>query len=215
MNSKEPQQDHHKITTDQADLARKNARAGLMVVLVVAGMTGLSFAAVPLYNLFCRTTGFGGTTQVADALPDYVSDRRVTVRFNADTGRGMPWDFRPEMREITVNLGERGITSFYAHNRSNRPVVGTALYNVTPLKVGKYFHKIQCFCFGEQLLQPGQSVDMPVLFFVDPEIEKDPNMNDVKSITLSYTFYETDSKTLESAMEAFYNQDNGAISGTN
>ena len=129
------------------DLSRKNARLGLIVLGVVAGMIGLAYASVPLYGLFCRVTGFGGTTQVSSSLPDVVLERRVIIQFNADTDPHLPWVFKPEQREIEVQLGQRGVTSFYAKNEADQPVTGTALYNVTPLKAGKYFHKIQCFCF--------------------------------------------------------------------
>jgi cytochrome c oxidase assembly protein subunit 11 len=186
-------------------LVRKNARTGLMVLMIVAGMTGLAFASVPLYDLFCRVTGFGGTPLVSESLPGTIIDRNVTIRFNADTGRGMPWDFRPEMKEITVKMGQKGLTNFFAHNPQSKPVTGTAIYNVTPEKAGKYFHKIQCFCFGLQTLEAGQSVDMPVIFYVDPSMNDDRSMDDVKEISLSYTFYQADSKELDKAMDAFYN----------
>ena len=176
-----------------------------MVMFTVFGMLGLSFASVPLYDLFCRVTGFGGTTQTADALPDQIIDRDVEIRFNADTGRGMAWNFEPEMDKVTIKVGGRGLTNFIASNPTSKPIAGTAIYNVTPLKVGKYFNKIQCFCFDEQILNPGERVDMPVIFFLDPEFHSDPDMDDVKVITLSYTFFRTESKELEEALEAFYN----------
>ncbi len=188
------------------ELTRKNARTGLAVIGIVVLMMGLSFAAVPLYDAFCRVTGFGGTTQTAEALPDTILKRTVTVQFNADTSRKLPWVFKPEQRSIKVKLGQRGITAFHARNRENHATVGTALYNVTPLKAGKYFHKIQCFCFDEQVLAPNQEVSMPVLFFVDPAMNDDPNMFDVHTITLSYTFFPAESKALEEALEAFYNE---------
>lgn len=191
---------------DHAAVTRKNARMGLMVLGVVLGMAGLAYASVPLYNLFCRVTGYGGTTQVSEALPDHILNRTVIVKFNTDTAPNMLWDFKPEQREITVKLGQKGLASFYAHNRTSSPSTGTALYNVTPLKVGKYFHKIQCFCFGEQTLEPGQSVSMPVLFYVDPAMNEDRNLDDVEVITLSYSFFNAQSKELEEATEAFYNQ---------
>lgn len=190
----------------QQDLIRKNAHTGLMVLAIVIAMIGLSFASVPLYRLFCQATGFGGTTQTAQNLPEQVLERQITVKFNADTGLNMPWDFKPDMREITVHLGEKGLASFTAHSRLPRPTTGTALYNVTPPKAGKYFHKIQCFCFDKQTLEPGQTISMPVVFYVDPALDQDPNMADVKTITLSYTFYEADSKALEDALEGFYNE---------
>lgn len=173
---------------------------------VVIGMIALAFASVPLYDMFCRVTGFSGTTQVAQSLPDVVLDRTVTVQFNADVGRNFPWNFKPDMREIEVKLGERGITSYTAINKANEPVAGTAIYGVTPLKAGKYFHKIQCFCFDKQILNAGEKANMPVLFFVDPKMNDDPNMDDVSVITLSYTFYKSETEELESALEGFYNQ---------
>lgn len=203
----------NKPDTDQ-ELAKKNARIGLLVLGVVAGMVGLSFASVPLYDLFCSVTGFGGTTQVSEALPENIIDRTVTIKFNADTARGMPWEFKPEMREIDVKLGERGLTAFSARNKMPRPTSGTAIYNVTPLKAGKYFHKIQCFCFDEQTLQGGEQVSMPVLFYVDPKMDEDPNMDDVKAITLSYTFFKAETKALEDALEGFYNDETNGIETT-
>lgn len=197
------------------ELVRKNARLGLTVMGVVAFMVGLSFAAVPLYDAFCRVTGFGGTTQTADALPDTILERTVTVQFNADTSAKLPWDFKPEERSIEVKLGQRGITAFSAQNKTNAPTAGTALYNVTPLKAGKYFHKIQCFCFDEQILTPGQQVSMPVLFFVDPAMDEDPNMKEVKTITLSYSFYPADSKALEEALDTLYNGGDVEVKSTN
>lgn len=187
------------------DLARKNARLGLKVLGIVLGMVALSFASVPLYSLFCRTTGFGGTPIRSADLPKNVLDREITIKFNADTDRNMPWIFKPEMRQVRLHVGARGLTAFHATNKANVPVAGTALYNVTPEKAGAYFHKIQCFCFNEQILAPGQDVSMPVLFFVDPAINDDPNMSDVDVITLSYTFYRSNSEALDRATEDFYN----------
>lgn len=190
----------------QRDIQQKNRRILITVFAVVAIMVGVSFAAVPMYRLFCQVTGFGGTTQTAQELPDQILDREVVVHFNAATAPNMPWIFKPEERSITVKLGQRGLTAYRAKNKLDMPTSGTAIYNVTPLKVGKYFHKIQCFCFDEQTLAAGEEVDMPVLFFVDPAMNDDPNMNDVKSITLSYTFYPADSKELEQGLEEFYEQ---------
>lgn len=190
----------------RSSLARRNARTGLVILAVMALMGALSFAAVPFYDLFCRVTGFGGTTQVAESLPDEVLDRVVTIKFSANTDLRLPWIFKPEQREVDVRLGQKGLVSFYAKNRADTPVTGTAVYNVTPLKAGKYFNKVQCFCFGEQMLQPGHEVSMPVMFFVDPAMNDDPNMEDVKTITLSYTFFRAESEELDRAMEGFYNQ---------
>lgn len=194
------------LSSHNDELARKNARTGLAVLAFVFFMIGVSFAAVPLYDLFCRVTGFGGTPQTSEQLPNVVLDRTVTVKFNADTGRNMPWEFKPEQREVELKIGARGLTAYEAYNPLSVPVSGTALYNVTPLKAGKYFHKIQCFCFDEQVLQPRERMSMPVMFYVDPAIADDPNMDDITTITLSYTFYKYGTKELDEAQEAFYNQ---------
>lgn len=190
----------------QQDLAQKNARTLSTVLLVVCAMVGLSFASVPLYSVFCRVTGWGGTTQLSEVLPapDEIIDRDITVRFDGNTARDLPWNFRPEKISIKVKLGERGFANFIAVNRAQIPTAGTATFNVTPLKAGKYFHKIQCFCFDEQILEPNQKVNMPVLFYVDPKLHEDRNMDDVTTITLSYSFFKTDSDNLEQALEAFY-----------
>ena len=193
---------------DPRDMARKNALTGLAVMGVVVCMIGLSFASVPLYDLFCRVTGFGGTTQVAEALPGNIIDRVITVQFNADINPALAWDFKPEKRSIDVKLGQRGLTAYTARNRLNKPTGGTAIYNVTPLKAGKYFNKIQCFCFDEQILEARQEVSMPVLFYVDPTMNDDPNMDDVHTITLSYTFFPADSEALDTALDAFYEKTN-------
>lgn len=186
-------------------MTRRNMRTGLIVMGVVLLMVGVAFASVPLYRMFCRVTGFGGTTQVAKELPKQILGRKITIRFNADTARGMPWAFRPEIPGVTIRLGERGLVSFRAFNPTDQIISGSALYNVTPAKAGKYFNKIQCFCFQEQVLQAHQSADLPVLFYVDPKMNDDPDMRDVNTITLSYTFFKSDSKALEDAAEASYN----------
>lgn len=194
-------------------MARKNQRIGLIVIAVVLAMVCMAYASVPLYSLFCRVTGFGGTTQTAAAFPDAkdVVDRTITIRFNTQTSPNLLWEFEPEVPQIKVKIGEKGLATFKAHNYGQVPVAGTALYNVTPLKVGKYFNKVQCFCFNEQILQPGQRATMPVLFYVDPQLAQDPNMSDVTTITLSYTFFKTESDELDKAMEDFYNKPGGDI----
>ncbi len=159
---------------------------------IVAGMLGMSYAAVPLYRLFCQVTGYGGTPQIASEAPREVLDRPVTVRFNADIATGLPWKFEPMQRDMTVKVGETGLAFYRAQNLSDRPIVGMATFNVTPDKAGQYFNKIHCFCFDQQRLEPGQSVDMPVTFFVDPSMAQDRGMNDVYYITLSYTFFPVD-----------------------
>ncbi|HEX6103781.1 MAG TPA: cytochrome c oxidase assembly protein [Alphaproteobacteria bacterium] len=169
----------------------RNRRTGLMLFTLVIGMVALAFASVPLYRLFCEVTGFGGTPQrvEASAAPAAQSERLVTVRFNADVNSGLPWSFQPAQRAIEVKIGEQALAFYRATNHADRPVTGTATFNVTPDKAGAYFAKIECFCFAEQTLQPGQSVEMPVTFYVDPAILKDRGLDDVDTITLSYTFF--------------------------
>jgi cytochrome c oxidase assembly protein subunit 11 len=169
----------------------RNARLAWTMVAVVAGMLGLAYAAVPLYQAFCRATGFAGTPLVAQSDDHPVIARTVEVRFDTSTDSNLPWHFEPEQREVTVHLGEQKLVYFKATNLSQRPIVGTAVYNVTPESSAKWFNKLQCFCFTEQLLKPGQSVDMPVLFFVDPDMDKDRRYDNIRTITLSYTFYES------------------------
>lgn len=170
---------------------RRRRNRGLVVLLsgLVAGMVGLSFAAVPLYRLFCQVTGFAGTTQVAEAAPEDIAERVITVRFNADVDPALPWRFVPLERAVRVRVGESGLAYFRATNLADRPITGTAVFNVTPLKAGPYFNKVQCFCFDEQHLAAGESADMGVSFFVDPAIMDDRNLDDVSTITLSYTLF--------------------------
>jgi cytochrome c oxidase assembly protein subunit 11 len=168
---------------------RSNARvlAGLLGVVVL--MVGASFAAVPFYSWFCRVTGFGGTTGVAEAPAGEVVDRMVTVVFDANTAPGMPWEFRPKAREMTVRLGETGLAFYEAYNPTDRPTAGQAAFNVVPFSAGGYFDKIACFCFELQVLGPGERVEMPVTFFVDPALLDDRETVGVDRITLSYTMY--------------------------
>lgn len=161
--------------------------AGLFAVAF--SMVGLAYASVPLYAVFCRVTGFGGTTQRAEKAPDAVGERTVTVRFNADVQSALPWAFRPNDRAISVRLGQQSLTSFHAASRTSALTVGAATFNVTPDAAGPYFFKIQCFCFNEQTLGARQEVEMPVVFFVDPRMADDPDLKDVSTITLSYTFF--------------------------
>jgi cytochrome c oxidase assembly protein subunit 11 len=168
----------------------KNARLAWTMVAIVGGMLGLAYAAVPLYQAFCKATGFAGTPLVAKEGERPVIARTVEVRFDSNTDANLPWRFQPVERSIKVHLGEEKLVFFRATNLSQRPIVGTATYNVTPEWTAGWFNKIQCFCFTEQLLQPGQSIDMPVLFFVDADMNKDRRYDDVRTITLSYTFYE-------------------------
>ena len=171
---------------------RNHTRTLIPIVGVVLGMGAMGWAAVPLYDLFCRVTGYGGTTQQAGAASDVVLDQTITVRFDASTGRGMPWEFKPAQTTQVLRIGETGLAFYEATNPTDKPVTGTASYNVTPLSIGSYFAKIDCFCFTEQTLQPGETVMMPVTYFIDPEIVEDAESQGVHTITLSYTFYETE-----------------------
>jgi cytochrome c oxidase assembly protein subunit 11 len=171
---------------------RRTRLTAVLLTGVIAGMLGLTAAAVPLYRLFCQVTGYGGTTQRAEQAPNQISDQTIKVRFNAEVAQGIPWSFKPAQREIEIRIGEQQLAFYSAHNNGSRPIVGTATFNVTPNKAGAYFSKIDCFCFTEQVLQPGESADLPVSFFVDPAILDDPETQDVRSITLSYTFFMRD-----------------------
>ncbi len=168
---------------------RRNSATALLLISVVAAMIGLSFASVPLYRVFCQATGLGGTTQRAAAAPAEKAAAVVTVRFNAETAPDLSWEFRPLQSEITVHPGEEREIFYRAVNKTFVPTVGSASYNVTPAKAGIYFDKLQCFCFTEQHLAAGESADMGVVFFVDPDILTDPNTRDVRTITLSYTMF--------------------------
>lgn len=166
----------------------KNRRLMVGLLLVAGGMVGASYAAVPLYRIFCQVTGYGGTPKVASGPSATVSDRMMSVRFDSMVN-GMDWSFQPVRREVRVRVGETIVAYYRARNNTDRALVGSATFNITPLKAGSYFSKIECFCFTEQRLEPGQSVDMPVSFFVDPAIDGNVNLDDVRTITLSYTFY--------------------------
>ncbi|WP_324262930.1 cytochrome c oxidase assembly protein [Altererythrobacter sp. H2] len=180
-------------------LEDRNRRVGFYALLGAVAMLGLGYAAVPLYDLFCRVTGFGGTTQkateqeatLAERMARSAGAREISIRFDASTARDMPWAFKPEQVTEKVQIGVRDLAFYTARNDSGVPITGTATFNVEPEQAGKYFHKVQCFCFTEQVLQPGQEVRMPVLYFVDPAILNDPNMRDTQQITLSYTFHKS------------------------
>jgi cytochrome c oxidase assembly protein subunit 11 len=167
----------------------QETRTGLLLGGIALAMLGLAYAAVPLYQLFCQQTGYGGTTQKAVSLPTRQEKRSIRIRFNADTHRDLPWRFQPLQQEITVQAGEVGMAFYRAENQSDEPVIGMSTYNVTPEKAGVYFNKVECFCFIEQRLEAKQIVDMPVQFFIDPDIVNDKNLSDVSTITLSYTFF--------------------------
>lgn len=164
----------------------------VQTVSLVVFMGALAWASVPLYDWFCRVTGFGGVPNTAQTGSDVILDKTIKVRFDASLDRDMPWEFKPVERQVEMRIGETGLVFYEAYNPTDRPVAGTASYNVTPYEAGNFFTKIDCFCFEQQVLQPGERVEMPVTFFVDPEIVDDRDAKYTKVITLSYTFYETD-----------------------
>ncbi|MCB1407372.1 MAG: cytochrome c oxidase assembly protein [Rhodobacteraceae bacterium] len=174
-------------------------RTATYSVAVVVFMAAMGWAAVPLYDLFCRVTGYGGTTRVSTSGSEVILDRTVQIRFDASIERGFPWEFRPVERTMDLRIGETGIAFYEAYNPTDHAIAGTASYNVTPYAAGSYFIKIACFCFTHQVLQPGERVQMPVTFYVDPSIVEDPNARDIHTITLSYTFHASD---LPAAAEA-------------
>lgn len=167
----------------------KNKRAGLILAGFVAGMVGMAYAAVPLYEIFCQVTGYGGTITKAEASEAPILDRTMSVRFTANTHRDMPWVFTPSQLTQVSKIGQQQIASYDAYNPTNKRITGTAVFNVTPFKAGTYFSKIDCFCFTEQTLEPGEKVEMTVTYYVNPAIADDPNLDDVTEIVLSYTFY--------------------------
>ncbi len=167
----------------------KNTSTALSLLMIVVGMVMLSYASVPLYRIFCNVTGFGGTTTTSIEPSKVMTDRDITVRFDATVFQGLPWKFEAEQKLIKGKVGENELVFFRATNLSDKPTTGTATYNVTPHKVGEYFAKIQCFCFEEQTLQPGETVEMPVSFYIDPELLNDDDAQEVTTITLSYTFF--------------------------
>jgi cytochrome c oxidase assembly protein subunit 11 len=168
---------------------RRNLNLLMMLVGVVAGMTGLAYASVPLYRLFCEVTGFDGTPQRAAAAPTEISDRVVRVTFTADVAGGLGWRFQPMQRQLELKVGENKLAYYVAENLESKPVTGRATFNVSPEMFGAYFTKIECFCFTEQTLQPGQRVEMPVSFFIDPALLENPALKNLNDITLSYTFF--------------------------
>lgn len=173
-------------------LNRNVNKTVIRLVGVVVLMGGLAWASVPFYDWFCRVTGFGGVTGVASAGSEEILDETIKVRFDASKERGMPWEFKPMAREMEIRIGETGLAFYEAYNPTDRPIAGSASYNVTPYEAGGFFTKIDCFCFEQQVLQPGERVQMPVTFFVDPEIVTDRDAQYVHTITLGYTFYEID-----------------------
>lgn len=177
------------MTAADPIVRRRNRRTALAGAGIVAVMVGLVAVSPTLYEVFCQVTGYGGTTQRTDGGADVVLDRVITVRFDANVDPSLPWMFRPKQKEVVIRVGESGMAFYESRNMADHPVTGIATFNVTPLKAGLYFQKIHCFCFDEQTLAPGERVDMPVQFFVDPEIAGDSNLDDVQTITLSYTVF--------------------------
>jgi cytochrome c oxidase assembly protein subunit 11 len=171
----------------------RTLRTAILAGIGVCCMTGLGYASVPLYRMFCEATGLNGTTQRGLVAPGAVGDAQVRIDFDTNVSPKLPWTFKPEVPSETITIGARDMAFFTATNKSDKPITGTATFNVTPAQAGKYFTKIQCFCFTQQTLKPGETARMPVIFFVDPKILADPDAADVKNITLSYTFYPVDS----------------------
>jgi len=181
------------MTAPATDRSKRTLRRDMIVAaacgVFVAAMVGASFAAVPFYNWFCRTTGFGGTTQVAEKAPDHILGRTLTIRFDSNVASGLPWKFEPEQNEIDVRIGEVATVHYKVVNLAAREITAQASYNVSPPTVGGYFTKINCFCFTEQTMQPSETREMTVVFYVDPSIVKDHDQDGLNTITLSYTFY--------------------------
>lgn len=178
--------------TEAPQSSRKRRGNGVVVgacLAFAAGMLGMAYAAVPLYDMFCRVTGYNGTTQRVEQASDVILDQKIRVTFDANTAAGLPWEFRPVQREVDLRIGETVQIMYRAKNISSRPTTGQATFNVTPMEAGAYFNKLECFCFTETTLQPGEGMEMPVVFFVDPEIVKPVETRGIKTLTLSYTFY--------------------------
>ena len=178
--------------------ARSNARTALICVAIFAGMVGAAYASVPLYRAFCQLTGFDGTVRKAEAAPTKVLDQKITIRFDANV-RSIPWDFKPDQVSQTVRIGETGLAFFRVTNHSDRPVTGRATYNVLPEQAGAYFQKLECFCFTEQTVAPGATMEFPVVYFVDPGFASDPETKGQPEVTLSYTFYPAEVQAAKSA----------------
>lgn len=170
----------------------KNRTVALPLICLVAAMLGLAFASVPLYRLFCQATGYGGLPQRAERGPDQVLDRTIRIRFDANVATGLPWRFEPVQQVMDVKIGEQALAFYKATNKSSTPVTGTAIFNVAPEIAGRYFTKIECFCFKQQTLAAGTTAEMPVIFFIDPKIVEDEDTKNISEITLSYTFYRSD-----------------------
>ncbi len=184
--------DQQKVDERQKRLNRSNRTVAIACLSFFVCMIGAAYASVPLYRIFCQVTGYGGTTQRVEQYSDTILDKTMKVRFDANTANGLPWDFKPVEREVTVRIGETTMIKYEARNLFDEPTYGRASFNVAPGRAGAYFNKVECFCFTDTTLQPGEDMEMPVVFFVDPEIVNDPDLKDVKTITLSYTFFPID-----------------------
>ena len=190
--------------SDQTPEQQKLGNGTVVAVCMtfVVAMAGMAYAAVPLYEMFCKVTGYGGTTQRVEQMSETILDRTMKVRFDANTGHGLPWQFKPVQREVELKIGETVQIRYTAKNMSSQPVTGQATFNVTPQSAGAYFNKVQCFCFTETTLQPGEEMEMPVVFFIDPAIVEPLETKNINTITLSYTFYPHEaSKPVASAAE--------------
>jgi cytochrome c oxidase assembly protein subunit 11 len=181
--------------------ARKNLRVAALAGSAALAMVGLAYASVPLYSMFCKVTGFGGTTQRADAAPETATGKFITIRFDANTAGSLGWNFHPVQSVMKVRIGEQNMAHYSATNTAGRVTTGSAIFNVSPAEAGAYFNKVQCFCFTEQTLKSGESADLPVDFFVDPAILDDPDSRSISEITLSYTFFPVDKPDAVSAVE--------------
>ncbi|KAF8086657.1 hypothetical protein N665_0615s0007 [Sinapis alba] len=195
---------HRHYSSTQSPTETKSKKMLYYLTALVFGMVGLTYAAVPLYRTFCQATGYGGTVQRKETVEEKiarhsesgtVTEREIVVQFNADVADGMQWKFTPTQREVRVKPGESALAFYTAENKSSAPITGVSTYNVTPMKAGVYFNKIQCFCFEEQRLLPGEQIDMPVFFYIDPEFETDPRMDGINNLILSYTFFKVSEET--------------------
>ncbi|MEZ5972824.1 MAG: cytochrome c oxidase assembly protein [Hyphomonadaceae bacterium] len=187
---------------------KRQTHTAIIAAAVVLGMTGMAYAAVPLYKAFCRVTGYGGTTQEAHAAPDHILDRRIEVRFDANHAPDLPVEFAPKQMSETLRIGETGLAFYHVRNLSNEALVARATYNVAPHVAGPYFAKLECFCFTDRVIGPGQEADLPVVFFVDPDIVNDPDTRDIDTLTLSYTFFRSASPEAQALLHAADGQSN-------